>query len=293
MEDVKVKSMKTSFTIVASFLLCACTDIDSDEDATAADLDARVVDVGYSSNGSGTDAPVVVLAPAPGTTIAFYAWADLSAGILMKAESGGLDFLGADELKDLSVTEVFWALSPPGTQIPLALVEYQDALERDGERRSWRAVQGESQGWGLDIPFLRVHENCVNATFTTNHCLPASPYTHDVCAIDTNSNYSWTTGATRNYKAGFCLDSGTVNDYLVYDEQVGGDSCLWWHTLTYIWGTPWDGGDEYTANTYLSWVWAASSTTPSRSWTHHSSNGGGADNYDWAIRQKPGTICDD
>lgn len=294
--------MKTSwkYMIAASFALCACSDVadvaDEAADAPDSEPEARIVDLGYSSTIDGTATPVAVLTPTPETTLAFYAWENLSAGVLMTATSGGPDFLGAPELENLSVTEIFWALSPPGSDIPSALVEYQDALEQDGER-SWQEVRSIPQGWGHDISFLRVHANCVNATFTANHCLPASPYTHDVCVTDTNGNLAWETAATRNYKAGFCLDSGTVDDYLWYDEQAGEDEygCLWWHTPTVIWGNPGWGGlpGTFNANTYLSWVWAASSGGPSRIWRHDSSNGGGADNYDWAIRQKPDAYCND
>jgi hypothetical protein len=271
-----------------SLLSFACA---ADElDAHSADQDALIRDVGYSVAVEGVDRPVAILTPVPGVELAFYAWPG-SAGVMSALTNGAPDFLHTSELHDLSALEAFWALSSPGSSVPSALVEHQEALARDGEHEPWAGVVQQPQGWGLDLDFPRVHENCVNSTFRANHCLPKSPYTHGVCKIDSNQSWTWSTGATRKYKAGFCLDSGTVNDYLTYNDQAG--DCSWFNSLNYIWGAPWTGGSQWNANYYLTWTWTAEPSTASRQWTHTSYNAGGGDRYDWAIMQRPGTICND
>ena len=55
---------------------------------------------------------------------------------------------------------------------------------------------------------------CSNSYLTEHYCLPEPGYVGGLCVSDASGNWLLEAWAVRRYKARFCLDQGSVSDYL-------------------------------------------------------------------------------
>ncbi|MEQ1503805.1 MAG: hypothetical protein ABMB14_16310 [Myxococcota bacterium] len=232
--------------------------------------------------------PSRTFALADGSSVSFYLSDDGSVGVRGEGDAAATVLPEIVAETGDAPAELWWAVSPPGTPVPEALLALHDEQVASGERRPFDDVSIEvGQGWATALTTPR-YAPCVNSTFSAAHCLPNAPYNHGGCNLDSDWDASWTTAAILRYHAAMCLDTGTVDDALTYSEYVG-SSCTVFRIYSEIWG-PLLGGSPYTANSYLYWIWVAPAGGNRRSWTHSAWNVGGSDNLDWAFMQIiPGT----
>ena len=162
-----------------------------------------------------TEMPIDSLNPVQGLKLYFYAWEDGSAAVF-EISRDSISFMANENLENASPAEIYWACSKEGKGIPPALVKHhEDIAKAEGRRSISEITSNNLQGWAIK---MATHTDpCNNATFTANHCPPNTNYPDGgICRINTNGNWTWQVQPTRRYKAGFCLQSGRVNDYLYY-----------------------------------------------------------------------------
>lgn len=277
---------------IASFVLAVgCAPAESDDAAEPRLVDLRGVETVVYGDAS-FSLPTLVLEPVEGVRAAFYLWEDDSVGMLVSGRNSQ-EYLSDLGLEHATPATVYWALSDEGAGVPSLLVAaHGEAVASNDETLDWPSIAAhDRQGWALERSIIdfRDVDPCDNTEFDSNHCPPPGTWDSSWCAFDHDAGLSWTSGATRKWKAGFCLDVGNVNDYLYYQVQAA--DCSYFATANYIWGNPFDG-DAWAAPTYQTWTWIAAGSTASRKWKHHAYNAAGSDNFDWSRNQSNGTICD-
>lgn len=226
-----------------------------------------------------------------GTEFRFFAWEDGSAGLL-QAGAGPLATPVADLLEQVTVAEVFWALSEPGTPIPELLESHHQQMARDWEITA--DPRFGRQGWLIDELPEQVEVSgsaCLNATFNSNICGSSTYPDGPGCFNNLTGSVAWYTGGTSRYRAGVCVQSGSANDWLSYSHYTNQASCTSSCGVAHtIWGYAWNAYPSPHTNLYLNWWWIAPSNAARRSWDHVGSNYSGAV-YDWGTKTLDTSNC--
>ena len=119
------------------------------------------------------------------------------------------------ELRDATPAEIFWAVSPTATKVP-------SLLERPAN------LDGRTQGWLVAelAPVLAVPEQCTSdVVFDDTYCDEPAPYDSHKCFFNRTGNTTWISNRSSRYKAGLCVQSGTVHDKLSFDYFNPSGAC--------------------------------------------------------------------
>ncbi len=228
-----------------------------------------------------------------GNVVRFFANADGSAGVLEEVK-GTAAVTDDPERETWSVADVFWGLTDKRAEIPEALLRHHELMAADGDvpptfmnERGWLLER-------LNNPTVSFASSspCLNSTFNSNHCTSSTYPSGPACYFNTSGGIGWTTGSTRRFKAGFCLQEGQAHSNLHYEHlsehpSIGCLSCRVSHVV-------WGGGINpvtYSATTYKSWWWIGPSGASRRKWVH-TANGFSGAVYDWATKFYASTTCD-
>jgi hypothetical protein len=238
------------------------------------------------------DEPIAVLDLTAGQHVSFFAWPDGSAGVMSESALDDVALLDELELDHLSVAEVFWGLSAPGTEIPAALQRHHDLMIADDGRDT--PLGATEQGWMIErLDGLRAggghargYAACDNDTFSDEICTSATYPDGPSCHFDQSGTRTWTTGVTSRFRAGFCLDEGSAISSLWYDTYHS--DCTVTKVYHGIWGGL--GSTVYDANIYLNWWWIGPSGAAKRVWGHRAEGVSGA-NFDWGTKFLTSSSC--
>jgi hypothetical protein len=261
--------------------LGACVDDGAPPESIAPPPTAAEFSTEVEIDGELRATPIAALRLDDGTTASFYVWPDLSAGYLLTGPDD-VAMPAGGSLDDLSMAEVFYAMSRGTTEIPAVLLRHHDALVADGTRPAFRdAIATTARGWFLDLPRSASLLACNNSNFIANNC-DATGVAGVHCFTDVDGYYETiafgSTGKTRKFSAAFCIDAGGVaSDYLRYEGYCG-------ETAAYIWNN-----NAHGSPSYGTFGWVAPSGAQPKHWYHKGYITGY--NRDWASRWGNPAAC--
>jgi hypothetical protein len=179
------------------------------------------------------------------------------------------------ELVDATPADVFWAVSKAGTPVPAALAT---------------AEHTQPQGWLVTKmgPVLSTPEQCTSdVVFDDTFCEEPAPYDSHKCFFNRTAGTTiWNSAnMTSRYKAGICVQSGTLHDQLIYHHHTPEGACGF--------AFP---GDVFAYSLDLGpggfaiWTWHGGSDDWWRDWSHQTTGGGDAV-FDHGQRWNTETEC--
>ena len=210
--------------------------------------------------GIATEEPIATIVLDNGNELRFFGAPDEGTAILEIGNvNNGAALTGRPELRDATPAEIFWAVSPAGTKVPEVLARPASLDSRD-------------QGWLVTelAPILAVPAQCTSdVVFDETFCDEIAPYDNHKCFFNRTGGTSWISGRSSRYKAGLCVQSGTVHDQLTFDYFNPTGNC----------DVPIEGPVAWQfdvgAGGYVTWTWIAGSGDLWRKFTRTTSEATG------------------
>ncbi|GAB4514907.1 MAG: hypothetical protein Tsb0020_33470 [Haliangiales bacterium] len=287
--------MKIAFALIATVTLgmgCGLTD-EVVQDEVVQDEVVQVDDLQDSDQQDVTeesfDLQIAEVEVEGGTVLQFFASEGGGVSVLERGNisSGRIAVTKESGLEDASPKDIFWAVTGPGTEIPVELEDHHRYLLAEGKIPDGDTKR--AQGWLLEQrkdAAPKAISDCVNAVFWDNHCTSASgQYPQQKCFLNRSGNTTWISDRADRYKAGICVQEGQVHDLLTYTTHNPYGAC----------GFGFPGGtaintDVFTGG-YLVWIWWAGSGDWWRTWTHKVTEGSSSDVYDHGQRWRYRPSC--
>jgi hypothetical protein len=237
------------------------------------------------------DVPTFSIALEGGGHLAFFVdELDGSVGMLeeLPVDAGVASLLEDPRLRDASPAQVFYALTPAGTEIPEPLRAHHEGLAADGVLPPLDEALVGNERDITAAPLANSESPCWNPTFVEAHC-DHPDYAEAQCWTNASGDLTWNVPGADRYKAGFCLQAGTARSWLYYRQQAG--DCNYFYLQNFVWGSDsyWNG-TKYSATTYRSYVWWRSSGGLRRSF-YHAARGDAGAVYDFGNRYTWGYGC--